>query len=422
MHTNPLHVEFFYANVCDNRNMHLKYKAVSTTGEVYEKTGEAEDSFALAKQLSSEGETLISANEIKEKSWLQKFNLDFSRIKLTEKITFAKNLATMVDAGLTVSRGISIMEKQSESRKFRETLSVISSEVQKGTPLSAAFEKFPDVFSTLFIAMVRAGEESGKLGESLRITAEQMDRSFALRRRIRGAMMYPTIIMTLMVIIGILMLMYVVPTLTSTFKEMNVDLPMTTQFIVTVSDGLAAHPLLYIGGMIGFVLVCVQVFRTKKGKRLFETAIMHMPVIKGLVQQTNSARMSRTFASLLSSGVDVVSAITITTEVLQNSYYKAVLLEAETEIQKGTQLSAVFARYPHLYPPMVTEMVAVGEETGKVPDMFLQIATFFETEVDQRTKDMSTIIEPVLMVIIGAAVGFFAISMISPIYSLSSGI
>ncbi|MCR4274703.1 MAG: type II secretion system F family protein [Candidatus Campbellbacteria bacterium] len=403
--------------------MRLKYKAVAATGEVYEKITDAEDSFALAKQLTEEGETLVVATEIKEKVWYQRFNIDFGGgIKITEKITFAKNLAAMVDAGLTISRGIAIMERQSGSRKFREVLSLIGAEIQKGTPVSAAFAKFPKVFTTLFVAMVRAGEESGKLGEALRITAEQMDRSFALRRRIRGAMMYPAVIMSLMVVIGILMLMYVVPTLTTTFKELKVDLPASTQFIITISDGLANHPILYIGGLILFVVLCMQALRTTTGKRLFERAIMHLPVIKTLVQQTNSARMARTFASLLSSGVEIVSGIGITSDVLQNSFYKAVLKEAETEIQKGTQLSVVFARYPKLYPPMVTEMVAVGEETGKLPDMFLQIATFLETEVDQKTKDMSTIIEPLLMVVIGAAVGFFAVSMITPIYSLSSSI
>ncbi len=401
--------------------MRLKYKAVTATGEVYEKIGDAEDSFALAKQLKDEGETLVVATEIKEKAWYEKFNFDIGGIKLTEKITFAKNLAAMVDAGLTVSRGIAIMERQAGSKKFREVLSLVGADVQKGTPLSQAFAKFPNVFTTLFVAMVRAGEESGKLGESLRITAEQMDRSFALKRRIRGAMMYPSVIMILMVIIGILMLIYVVPTLTSTFKDLDVDLPVSTQMIISVSDGLAAHPILYVGGLVFLVVVLVQVFRTTAGKRAFEQVIMRLPVIKTLVQQTNSARMARTFASLLSSGVEVVSAISITGDVLQNSFYKSVLKEAEEEIQKGTQLSAVFARYPKLYPPMVTEMVAVGEETGKLPDMFLQIATFLEAEVDQKTKDMSTIIEPVLMVVIGAAVGFFAVSMIMPIYSISSG-
>lgn len=400
----------------------FKYKAVTATGEVFEKIGEAEDAAQLARLLGEQHETLVFATPIAEKQWYQKLNIDLGGIKLTEKITFAKNLAAMVDAGLTVSRGVAIMEHQTTSKKFREVLSQLSGEVQKGTAFSAALAKFPDVFQKLFIAMVRAGEESGKLGDSLRIVAEQMDRNFALRRRIRGALMYPTIILILMVLIGIAMLIYVVPTLTGTFKELNVDLPASTQFIISVSDGLVAHPILYILGLVIFVVLVVYGLKTKQGKRGFEFVLMRMPVVSMITQQANSARMSRTLASLLSSGVDVVSSMNITADVLQNSYYKAVLLEAEAEIQKGAQISSVFEKYQKLYPPMVTEMVAVGEETGKLPEMFLQIATFFEAEVDQKTKDLSTIIEPILMVVIGGAVGFFAVSMIMPIYSISSSI
>jgi type IV pilus assembly protein PilC len=400
----------------------FKYKAVTATGEVYEKMGDAEDAPQLARQLSEQHETLVTATPIAQKKWWQKFNIDIGGVKLTEKITFAKNLAAMVDAGLTVSRGVAIMEHQTGSRKFREVLSQLGDEVQKGTSFSQSLAKFPDVFTTLFVAMVHAGEESGKLGDSLRIVAEQMDRSFALRRRIRGALMYPGIILTLMVIIGIVMLIYVVPTLTSTFKELKVDLPASTQLIITISDSLVTHPILYILGLIMFITLFMWALRTPQGKKSFEFIAMHLPVIKSISQQANSAQMSRTLASLLSSGVDVVSAMGITREVLQNSHYKAVLAEAEVEIQKGAQISSVFEKHQKLYPPMVTEMVAVGEETGKLPEMFLQIATFFEAEVDQKTKDLSTIIEPILMVVIGAVVGFFAVSMIMPIYSISSNI
>lgn len=400
----------------------FKYKAVTASGDVYERITEAEDAVQLAHTLGEDHETLVHATLILEKEWYQKINFEFGSIKLTEKITFAKNLAAMVDAGLTVSRGIAIMEHQTSSKKFRTVLSQLGGEVQKGTAFSQALAKFPNVFSALFVAMVHAGEESGKLGDSLRIVAEQMDRSFALQRRIRGALMYPAIILILMVGIGIAMMLYVVPTLTATFKELDADLPASTQLIITVSDGLSAHPILYILGIIGAVVFLAWAARTRAGKRGLEFLIMHMPVIKIITQQANSARMSRTLSSLLSSGVDVVSAITITRDVMQNSYYKDVLAEAETEIQKGAQISDVFEKHQKIYPPMVTEMVSVGEETGKLPDMFQQIATFFEAEVDQKTKDLSTIIEPILMVVIGAAVGFFAVSMIMPIYSLSSSI
>jgi type IV pilus assembly protein PilC len=400
----------------------FKYKAVSATGEVYEKIADAQDQYALAAALKEQGDTLVHAVPEKKKAWYERFNIDLGGIKIAERITFAKNLAAMVDAGLTVSRGLAIMERQTRSKKFKQVLAQVGTDVQKGTSLSQSLAKFPKVFDSLFVAMVHAGEESEKLGESLRTISEQMDRSFSLKRRIRGAMMYPSVIMVLMVIIGILMLIFVVPTLTATFKDLHVELPLSTQFIIVVSDGLVAQPVLYLGALVALVCLCVWALRTPRGKKGFEFSLMHLPVIKTLTQQTNAARMSRTFASLLSSGVDVVSSINITGEVLQNSYYKQVLAEAGQKIQKGETLSSVFSNHAALYPPMVVEMVAVGEETGKLPEMFLQIATFFEAEVDQKTKDLSSIVEPVLMVVIGAAVGFFAVSIITPIYSLSSSI
>ena len=401
----------------------LKYKSISPSGETHEGVIEAQDSYALARILKEKGETLIIAEEIKKKSLRDHLNISIGgRVKLAEKIAFAKNLAAMVDAGLTLSRGLNVMQRQTKNKLFQDALAALTEEVEKGTTLSQAMAKYPDIFSGLFISMVRAGEESGKLGESLRIVADQMDRTYSLQRKVRGAMMYPAIIISVMIIIGILMLMFVVPTLTATFKELAVDLPRSTQLVITVSDALKNHPIVALGSIIGSVLLVILFARTKQGKRSFEFLFLHTPVIGMLVKQTNAARMARTFSSLLSSGVEVVSAISITRDVMQNSYYKDVLSLAESEIQKGSLISSVFTQYEHLYPPMVGEMISVGEETGKLPDMLLQIASFYEGEVEQKTKDMSTIIEPFLMVIIGAGVGFFAISMISPIYSLSSGI
>ena len=401
----------------------LKYKSISPSGETHEGVIEAQDSYALARILKEKGETLIIAEEIKKKSLRDHLNISIGgRVKLAEKIAFAKNLAAMVDAGLTLSRGLNVMQRQTKNKLFQDALAALTEEVEKGTTLSQAMAKYPDIFSGLFISMVRAGEESGKLGESLRIVADQMDRTYSLQRKVRGAMMYPAIIISVMIIIGILMLMFVVPTLTATFKELAVDLPRSTQLVITVSDALKNHPIVALGSIIGSVLLVILFARTKQGKRSFEFLFLHTPVIGMLVKQTNAARMARTFSSLLSSGVEVVSAISITRDVMQNSYYKDVLSLAESEIQKGSLISSVFTQYEHLYPPMVGEMISVGEETGKLPDMLLQIASFYEGEVEQKTKDMSTIIEPFLMVIIGAGVGLFAISMISPIYSLSSGI
>jgi len=225
-----------------------------------------------------------------------------------------------------------------------------------------------------------------------------------------------------MVVIGFLMMVYMVPTLTSTFIGLGVKLPLSTQILILVSNFLKNYFVFVVLGAIILVFLVIFGMRTPKGQRILDTLILYMPIINEINIQINSARTARTLSSLLSSGVDIVVAIGVTKEVIQNSYYKDVLEEIQTVIQKGDQISSILLKHEKLYPLFVGEMVSVGEETGKIGEMLLSVAEFYEEEVDQKTKDMSSVIEPFLMIFIGLAVGLFAISMISPIYSLSDSI
>jgi type IV pilus assembly protein PilC len=268
--------------------------------------------------------------------------------------------------------------------------------------------------------MVKAGEESGKLADSLRVVAEQMQRMSNLTKKIRGALIYPSIVLIAMVGIGILMLIYVVPTLTQTFTEAGAKLPAQTQLIINASNFLVNNTFLAIGGFVAIIVAVLTAARSSQGKIALSWTFLHIPVIRGLVMETYSARTARTLSSLLSAGVDMIYAITITREVVGDHYYQKVLADAEAQVTKGKGLSETFNKHPELYPPLVAEMVAVGEETGRLSDLLRETAKFYEESVEQQTKDLSTIVEPVLMVVIGAFVGFFAISMIAPIYSLSN--
>jgi type IV pilus assembly protein PilC len=266
--------------------------------------------------------------------------------------------------------------------------------------------------------MVKAGEQSGMLSESLRIVALQMDRSYTLNRRIRGALMYPSVVISAMVIIAIILLEYIVPTLTKTFSDLHVQLPGSTLFILAISNVIRYHWFILFGSIALVITGFVYWSRTAHGKWLIHLSILKLPVIGNMVQEVNSARTARTLSSLLSSGVDMVESVRITKEVLQNVHYKKVLDKAEETIKRGDPLSKVFAENERLYPTFFTEMMSVGEETGKMGEMLLGVAQYYEDDVEQGTKDMSTIIEPVIMVLIGAGVGFFAVAMISPMYSL----
>ena len=403
----------------------FKYKILSADGVTKEGTMEAKDRFALYHTVKQDGSTVISTEEVSENAKglsLGNINIPFiGGVKMHDKISFAKNLAKMIDAGLPMTRAIAIMEKESKG-ELKNVLNKLNDSISKGDTLSDGMKKYPDVFSGLFVSMVRAGEESGNLSLSLQNVGMQMEKTYQLNKKIKGAMMYPGIILCLMIAIGILMMIYMVPTLTSTFTGLNLKLPLSTRLIIGTSNFLVAHFLLVVLGLIAFVSAFIFSLRTARGQRTMDFILLHTPIIKEMVKQINSARTARTLSSLVTSGVDIVVAIDVTKDVMQNSYYKEVLEEIKTIIQKGGSVSSVFSSHQNLYPIFVSEMASVGEETGKIGDMLLSAALFYEEEIDQKTKDLSSIIEPFLMVFIGLAVGFFAISIISPIYSIGDSI
>jgi type IV pilus assembly protein PilC len=401
---------------------HFIYKAKRSDGEIYKGTKDAKDRFELYRMLKESGEEAVDVQEKGvNKGFSEGFSMSlpfFHSIKAQDKINFARNLSAMISAGLAMSRALSVMERQTKNKKLRDILISLQKDISEGKTLSQAMSKYKDVFSALFISMVAAGEQSGTLAESLRIVGMQMDKSFALQRRVKGAMMYPGIILSAMVIIAILMLTFIVPTLMKTFTELKVQLPASTRFVLFLSDSLRDYwPIVFML----FVAIVVLFYLFKKsatGKSIIDFLVLKIPVIGEIIKEVNSARTARTLSSLLSSGVDVVESVRITTDVMQNVHYKAILKKAGEAIEKGDPISKIFTQNEKYYPLFLGEMMNVGEETGKIGDMLFGVANFYEEDVDQRTKDMSTIIEPFLMVIIGAAVGFFAISMISPMYSL----
>ncbi len=403
--------------------MQFKYKAIRQTGEKFEGEAISSDKFALSRELKADGVTLLSAEESKAGGGFRAlYNSIIGRISLREKIVFARNLGTMLQAGLSLSKILSILEREAENKQFKKIIQEISAKIAKGEELSMALGAFPSVFSSLFISMVKAGEQSGTISTSLSMVARQMNDSYELQKKVRGAMMYPLIIILLIIVVAILMLIFVIPALTATFKELNVALPLATRIVLGTSDFFVQHYFVLILVGVGIGTGVFFGLKTVRGKRIRDFLLLHMPIIKKITVQTNSARTARTFSSLVTSGVDIVRALEITAEVVQNSYYREVIDKAKSEVQKGNPISSIFGEHSELYPIFVSEMISVGEETGKLGEMLGGVADFYEKEVDQTTKNLSTIIEPVLMVIIGAAVGVFAVSVISPIYSLVNNI
>lgn len=330
---------------------------------------------------------------------------------------FSRNLAVMLEAGLSLNKSLDVLSRQTQSKKLQSTIKNIATDIQKGESFSESLKKYPKIFSPLFRSMAKAGEESGKLAESLKIISLQLKRDHDLLRKIRGALIYPLIIFITMVAAGVLMLIYVVPTLVSTFRELEIELPFTTKIVIGLSELILKQGLLVLLAMAALASLSFWFLRIQSGKRFFNALFLRLPLVSSLVKKTNAARTARTLGSLIESGVDLVRALEVTSDVLQNYRYKEVLTRAKAKIQKGSPISSVFIDASDLYAPLVGEMMAVGEETGKLSQMLIRVAVFYENEVAIATRDLSTIIEPFLMIVVGVIVGFFAVSMISPIYS-----
>ncbi|MDO8569951.1 MAG: type II secretion system F family protein [bacterium] len=395
-----------------------KYKAKDKEGKIYERTLEVKNRFDIYGVIREEGGSVISIQEVKSLRVLAFLGNIFSSIKTHQKITFAKNLGLMMKAGLPVTRALSVMSRQSKSKPFKKLLSDLEIDVSHGKTLSESLGKRPKVFSHLFVSMIKAGEESGNVSGSLDIVSSQMEKSYLLAKKIRGALIYPAVIISVMIVLAVLLLIFMVPTLTATFEGLGVQLPLATRILIYLSNFFVQHTLAVSIGTILFIIFSVLFLRTRIGRDIVDIVSIRIPVIGEMVKEFESARTTRTLSSLLSSGVEIVVALDVTVSVLQNHLYKDALTRVRIAIEKGEPMSAVFIEYEYLYPLFVGEMVAVGEETGKISEMLMGVATYYEEEVDQKTKDLSTIIEPVLMIIIGIGVGIFAISMLAPTYSL----
>ncbi len=399
-----------------------KYKAQLSSGRITSGLSDAADEKELSDNLKAEGTFLITARVFGDNEWdMDRINIILSRVSLREKILFARNLSRMIKAGLSISRALEILKKQTENLQFKEVIQSLKNEVKNGTAFSDALAKHHKIFPNVFIAMVRAGEESGGIVEALRVIASHMENSYTLRKKMRSAMTYPVMVFVVMIVVAILMMIYVVPGLASTFKEAKAELPAMTKFIIAISEFLQNYYLLTAGITVLTGGVFWMFKQTSFGNHLLTWLILRAPTFGKLVREYNAAMTTRTLSSLMVAGVSIVRALEITQDVMTNVYYKEALEQARRDVQNGIPLSRVFINN-NIFPTMVGDMMEVGEETGDFSGMLLEIALFYEEEVNASTADMAKLVEPMLMIIIAVFVGVFAVAMLTPMYSLVNNI
>lgn len=400
------------------------YTARNKEGQTIADTVIAPTREAVGQILRNQG-LLPTSIEEKRRLSLNFQNLFSNLIKsvsLLEKLTFVNNLAVTIRAGLPISRALGILEKQMPNPYFRHVIGTLAHNVETGQTLSSSMAVYPRVFSTLMISMVKVGESTGELDKTLEYLGTQISRDYNLLRRTKGALIYPAVVFFALLIIGYLMFTFVLPKLTATFKEFQTDLPFLTTLIVKVVD-LVSHYSLLIAGLI--VISIFSFFswkRTPGGKIVTHRVILFLPVIGKLVKKINLARFTIVLSSLMHSGMSIVEALKTTSETVSNIYYQRAIADASEKVKVGVDLVAVLEKHPELFASMVTQMVQVGEETGTMEKVLNEVANFYEAEVDDTVKNLSSIIEPILVIVIGAVVGVLAVGLILPIYSIGQNI
>ena len=405
--------------------MKVFYTAKNYSGETKSGEMDVKNERDLASQLRAEKYILTSFKELKssesERTKVKFFNR-FIKISLTDKLMFARNLSVMISSGLPLSRAIKNISVQTKKKRFASILDEIYEDIQSGKSFAEGLARYPGVFNDLFVNMIKVGETSGNLEEVLNILALQLEKEHELMSKVKGAMTYPAVIVVAMIGIAVLMLTYIIPKLTGVFTDMNVELPASTQAVIFISDVLRNHSVLVAAGFVLLILFFKFFLVTSYGKKAIGLLAINFPLVKNIVIKVNCARFARIYSSLLRSGVSAVESLKIISETLTNFYYRNAISEGIIKIQKGINLSNVIAESPRIFPVLVSQMIQVGEETGRTETILLKLAEFYEDEVTQISKNMSSVIEPVLMILIGSAVGFFAVSMLQPMYSIMDNI
>lgn len=315
-------------------------------------------------------------------------------------------------------RAIGTLSDQVKSKKFKNALIDIKSKIVRGESLSGALSVYPDIFSELFHGLIKVGEESGTLEGVLETIGLQLEKEHTLKSTIQGAMIYPSVIITAMAGVGVLMLVMVIPKLSATFEELNVELPPMTQIVISIGNFLSQNWILFLIGILVSVVGLIQLLKIKEIKKIIDKISLKIPIISPIITSTNSAYMLRTLSSLISAGTPLPRALEITSGTLGNFYFKNSLQKSAEQVRKGAKLSKTLSSYEGVYPSIVIQMIAVGEETGETSSILSNLASFFEEEVANTTKNLVSVIEPILMIVIGVVVGFFAVSMIQPMYSM----
>jgi type IV pilus assembly protein PilC len=392
------------------------FKAMDLTGAKATGEVDADSKQVVADQLKARGLIVV---DIKSKHASKEISLDFlKRIKATDLTIMTRQLATMISSGMTILRALYVLEAQTENKLLVDVIAEVRKDVEAGLPLSGALARHPKVFSPLFVAMTRAGETGGMLEESLLRVADQLEKEDSLRRQIKSAMVYPGVIATFALLVLLALVTFLVPVFVGVFKEFGGDLPTITKFTVALSNALKGQWYVFIIATVGAVYGFRKFKRSDWGRPRWDAFRLRVPMkIGDIVQKVALARWSRTLSALVSAGVPLLQALDITAKTAGNHVVEKAMAEVIESVKRGGTIAEPLRHAP-VFPGMVAQMVAVGEETGALDSMLSKIADFYEDQVAAAVKALTSILEPIMLVVVGAIVGFIVISMYLPLFKV----
>lgn len=395
------------------------YKVKDREGQVHSGEMEGSSQASVSKALRDRGYQPIAVDEKKDSALQKEISIPglTDRIKLREVAIFSRQFATMINAGLSLLRALSILAEQTPNKAFSRLIIEVKNDVERGTSLSAAMEKHPKAFNQLYTSMVKAGEIGGVLDDTLIRLADTLESQVELRAKIKSAMMYPVAVFGLVVMIVAAMLMFIVPMFEDLYADLGGELPLPTKMLLAVSGIVTSYWWALLIGTIGFVVLFRRWIATESGRATFDKIKLKMPIFGNLVHKTAIARFSHTLASLTKTGVPILQAMDIVAETSGNAVVSAAVLDVKASVREGESIAGPLEEHD-VFPPMVVQMIAVGEETGALDTMLEKIGSFYDQEVQTMVDGLTSLIEPLLIVVLGATVGGMLISLYMPMFNV----
>lgn len=401
----------------------FSYQATNSSGKTVQGTLSATDKQSALSLMAKQGLKPIS---VEIKSDVKKGGKGFfkPKIKIGDLVLFTRQLSTMVSAGVPLLRSLTTMRDQVENPTLKEVINDLIKDVQGGVSLADAMAKHPDTFSDIFVNMIRAGEAAGIVDDILKRLATQVEKNSSMRKKIKSASTYPVVLLLLTVGAFMGLMIFIIPRIATILKDIggeDAELPVITQVMISISSFMTTYWYIVIGGSVLAIFLIKRYIKTPAGRYQFHAFVLKIPILKNLIVKISVARFTRTFAALIGAGVSVVEALKVTSRAIGNDVYRKAIEDAANQVVNGKQLSQALEGNK-LFPGIVPQMLAVGEETGQTDVVLVKVADFYDEEVDAIIDSLSSILEPVMIVIMGGMVGLVAASVMGPIASLSQNV